>query len=226
VRRAINCVVTPDAAAEPPAHINGTRPATETTPGAEQTLMQRVAPVTLRQRLDVVGARPLTAGPTARQFRGAAPKTQAPCNYELFDMASGDDIAAREASLLENVARLPSTELEQFAAFKALSDDGATAAEIATTFGLPDLRVSRIFALANIQLDILALYANDEIGRESIRHMTMATEIQQAAWLKLWKGNDYAPQNYHLKVWLTGGCPIPLSVAMFDIEACPGNSFR
>jgi len=143
----------------------------------------------------------------------------APC----IVMASGDDIAAREASLLENVARLPSTELEQFAAFKALSDDGATAAEIATTFGLTELRVSRVLALANVHPDILALYADDEIGRESIRHMTMATEAQQAAWLELWKGGDYAPQNYHLKEWLTGGRPIPLSAALFDIDSYPGN---
>lgn len=143
----------------------------------------------------------------------------APC----IVMASGDDIAAREASLLENVARLPSTELEQFAAFKGLSDEGATAAEIATTFGLTELRVNRVLALANVHPDILALYADDEIGRESIRHMTMATEAQQAEWLELWKGDDYAPQNYHLKEWLTGGRPIPLSAALFDIKSYSGN---
>jgi len=152
-----------------------------------------------------------------------AEETGQPVTAPCIVMACGDDIAAREASLLENVARLPSTELEQFAAFKALSDEGATAAEIATTFGLTELRISRVLALANVHPDILALYADDEIGRESIRHMTMATEAQQAAWLELWKGDDYAPQNYHLKEWLTGGRPIPLSAALFDIDSYPGN---
>lgn len=59
--------------------------ATEPTPEGEQTLMQGVAPVTLRQRLDAVARRPLTAGPTARQFWGAVPKPQRQCDHGLFD---------------------------------------------------------------------------------------------------------------------------------------------
>jgi len=102
VRREIIRVVTPEAAAEPPPD---KLPATETTPEGEQTLMHGVAPVTLRQRLDAVGARPLTAGPTARQFWGAAPKTQAPCDHGLFD-----EVARAQTDLIDLIAILPNPE--------------------------------------------------------------------------------------------------------------------
>lgn len=143
----------------------------------------------------------------------------APC----IVMASGDDIAAREASLLENVARLPSTELEQYSAFKSLSEEGATAADIAATFGLTELRVRRVLALVNVHPDILALYEADKLGRESLRYMTMATAEQQAAWLKLWHSEDYAPQHGYLKEWLAGGTPIATRSALFDLDSYSGN---
>jgi|GEM_PF-1512142 len=105
VRREIIRVVTPDAAAKPPAHSPRMSRATETTPEGEQTLMHGVAPVTLRQRLDAVGARPLTAGPTARQFWGAAPKSQAPCDHGLFD-----GVARAQTDLVDLIATLPKPE--------------------------------------------------------------------------------------------------------------------
>ena len=143
----------------------------------------------------------------------------APC----LVMQSGDDVAAMEASLLENVARLPSTEMEQLAAFKALADASETAESIATTFGLTALRVKRVLALANVHADILALYEAEEISHRSLRYMTMATAEQQTAWLELWRGDDYAPQESYLKDWLTGGASIATSAALFDLSDYPGN---
>ena len=103
VRREIIRIVTPSegATAEPSAP-PATPPATETTPEGEQTLMHGGAPVTLRQRLDAVGARPLTAGPTARQFWGASPKPQAPCDHGLFD-----EVARAQTDLIDLIATLP-----------------------------------------------------------------------------------------------------------------------
>lgn len=154
-----------------------------------------------------------------RKAKDTGQPVTAPC----IVMASGDTVAAREASLLENVARLPATELEQFAAFKALAEAGQTSAEIATTFGLTELRVKRVLALAKVHPDILTLYADDAIGRETLRHMTMATDAQQAAWLKLWHGDEYAPQHSYLKEWLTGGTPISTDAALFDLDAYDGH---
>ena len=156
-------------------------------------------------------------------LRRKAEETGASLSAPCLVMQSGDDVAAMEASLLENVARLPSTEIEQLAAFKALADAGETAEGIATTFGLTALRVKRVLALANVHADILALYAADEISHRSLRYMTMATKEQQAAWLELWRGDDYAPQESYLKDWLTGGASIETSAALFDMASYPGN---
>ena len=154
-----------------------------------------------------------------RKGKETGANLSAPC----LVMQSGDDVAAMEASLLENVARLPSTEMEQLAAFKALADAGETADGIATTFGLTALRVKRVLALANVHADILALYEAEEISHRSLRYMTMATAEQQAAWLELWRGDDYAPQESYLKDWLTGGAGIETSAALFSLADYPGN---
>ena len=156
-------------------------------------------------------------------LRRKAEETGASLSAPCLVMQSGDDVAAMEASLLENVARLPSTEMEQLAAFKALADAGETAEGIATTFGLTALRVKRVLALANVHADILALYAAEEISHRSLRYMTMATAEQQAAWLELWRGDDYAPQESYLKDWLTGGASVETSAALFNLADYPGN---
>jgi len=79
-----------------------TTSATETTAVGEQTLMGGVAPVTLRARLETVGRRPLSAGPTARQFWGAPPKAQQPCDHGLFD-----DVGRAQTDLCDFIADLP-----------------------------------------------------------------------------------------------------------------------
>jgi hypothetical protein len=81
-----------------------TAPATEETPEGEQTLMGGVAPVTLRARLETVGRRPLSAGPTVRQFWGAPPKTQQPCDHGLFD-----ELGRAQTDLCDFIAELPKT---------------------------------------------------------------------------------------------------------------------
>lgn len=83
---------------------NKTTPTTENTPEGEQTLMGGVAPVTLRTRLETVGRRPLIAGPTARQFWGAAPKPQQPCDVGLFD-----HVGRAQTDLCDLIANLSNT---------------------------------------------------------------------------------------------------------------------
>ena len=83
----------------------------------------------------------------------------APC----LIMESGNVKAAREASLLENVARLPATQLERFAAYKALHDAGQDAAAIAKTFGIRELDVTRVLALANLLPELLDLFEAEDI---------------------------------------------------------------
>ena len=143
----------------------------------------------------------------------------APC----LIMVSGKTQAAREASLLENVARLPATQLERFAAYKALADSGKDAAAIAHTFGIKDIDVKRVLALANLKPELLTLYEAEDIRGATLQALTLATPDQQDAWLEIYHSDDYAPQGEQLKAWLTGGARIKTDVALFDLEHYSGT---
>lgn len=143
----------------------------------------------------------------------------APC----LIMQSGDSKAAREASLLENVARLPATQLERFAAYKGLADSGKNAAAIAQTFGIKELDVKRVLALANLLPELLALFEAEDIQGHTLQALTLATPDQQKAWLEIYHSDDYAPQGEQLKAWLTGGARIKTDVALFELEGFEGT---
>ncbi len=143
----------------------------------------------------------------------------APC----LIMESGNTKAAREASLLENVARVPATQLERFAAYKALAETGKDAAAIAETFGIKELDVRRVLALANLKPELLTLYEEEKIQGHTLQALTLATEDQQATWLEIFHGDYYAPQGEQLKAWLTGGARIKTDVALFDLSDFDGT---
>ncbi|OZB12319.1 MAG: partitioning protein, partial [Hyphomonas sp. 34-62-18] len=90
-------------------------------------------------------------------------------------MAEDDAASAIEASIIENVARLPATEMEQYTAFRKLHDEGRTVEEIAGFFGVTELTVRRVLALASLSAPIRKLYADEEIDRETVRALTLAT---------------------------------------------------
>ena len=143
----------------------------------------------------------------------------APC----LIMESGNTKAAREASLLENVARVPATQLERFAAYKALAETGKDAAAIAETFGIKELDVRRVLALANLKPELLTLYEDENIQGHTLQALTLATDEQQAAWLEIYHSDYYAPQGEQLKAWLTGGARIKTDVALFELEDFEGT---
>lgn len=139
-------------------------------------------------------------------------------------MESGNVKAAREASLLENVARVPATQLEQFAAFKALADSGKDIADIAATFSIPEKSVKRVLALANLLPEILSLYEAETIGNPTVQALTLAAKDQQEKWLALYHSDDYAPLGHNLKEWLTGGAKIETKAAWFDLSSFEGQT--
>jgi len=139
-------------------------------------------------------------------------------------MAPGDDAAAVEASLIENLARLDADEMRQYETFVRLTREGRSVAEIAATFGLTELMVKRRLALGNLLPRIRVLYRRREIDAETVRHLTMASPAQQKAWLALHRDPEqYAPRGWQLKQWLFGGQSIPTSVALFPVEDYPGQ---
>jgi ParB family chromosome partitioning protein len=118
-------------------------------------------------------------------------------NFEPVPCAvleNGDDVTALEASLAENVARLPMDEIDQYEAFAALVAQGRSIADIADQFGVTELLVKRRLAIAELIPSILAAYRKGEIEPRTIQLLTMATPAQQKKWIKGGRPDRNAPE--------------------------------
>lgn len=161
----------------------------------------------------VAGARRFTAATIVAGEKGEAEPL--PCAI----LEEGDDAAALEASLIENVARRDADEVTQWVTYTRLVREGRSVADISDTFGMPEAMVKRILALGNLLPRIRSLYAKEKISAGTVRHLTMASKSQQRAWLALFDDADaYSPQGQQLKNWLFGGGAISAAHALFDIE--------
>jgi ParB family transcriptional regulator, chromosome partitioning protein len=139
-------------------------------------------------------------------------------------MAKGDDAAAVEASLIENIQRLPMDDMDQFEAFQRLLKEGRTIEEIANTFGVTEIMVKRRLAIANLSPKIRTAYRAEEIDGETLRTLTLASKQQQKDWLLLFEDPEqHAPKGSNLKRWLLGGSQIPTTNAIFDITNYTGE---
>ena len=139
-------------------------------------------------------------------------------------MREEDAASAIAASVIENVGRLPASEMEQYTAFKRLHDEGKPVIDIAVFFGVTELLVRRVLALASLADPIRKLYADDELDRETIRALTLATPAQQAEWLRLWESEtERAPMGRACKAWITGWTTITTDKALFELEAYEGD---
>lgn len=162
----------------------------------------------------VAGARRFTAATIVASEKGEAEPM--PCAI----LEEGDDAAALEASLIENVARRDTDEVTQWVTYTRLVREGRCIADISDTFGMPDAMVKRILALGNLLPRIRSLYAKEKISAGTVRHLTMASKSQQRAWLALFDDADaYCPQGQQLKNWLFGGGAISAAHALFNVEA-------
>ncbi|WP_372784590.1 ParB/RepB/Spo0J family partition protein [Phenylobacterium sp.] len=136
----------------------------------------------------------------------------------------GDDAAAIEASLIENLGRLPPDEVTCWETFTRLIKSGRSPEQIAATFGMSDVVVKRTLALGGLLPRVRNLYRAEEIDVAIVRQLTLATKAQQKAWLALYDDPDQrAPQGAQLKAWLFGGASIPTKHAMFPLDAYPGQ---
>ncbi|MCR4265844.1 ParB/RepB/Spo0J family partition protein [Nitratireductor sp. ZSWI3] len=165
----------------------------------------------------VAGRRRYFAARTVADERGETEPL--PCAI----MEDGDDANALEASLIENIARLDPDEVSQWETFARLIRKGRTVPEIAATFGITELLVKRILALGDLLPKIREAYRREEIDAETVRHLTMASRVQQKEWLALFIDPErHAPRSFQLKQWLFGGQSISTKVALFAVEDYPG----
>jgi len=135
----------------------------------------------------------------------------------------GDDAAALEISLIENMGRLPPNEVACWETFVKLIREGRTPEQLAATFGKTEAVIHRVLALGNLLPRIRKLYRREDIDVATIRQLTLASKGQQKDWLKLY--DDPAqrePRGANLKAWLFGGEAIPTSLAIFPLDDYPG----
>jgi len=132
-------------------------------------------------------------------------------------LTADDDAAAIEASLAENIERLPMDEMDQYEAFARLRAKGLDEAGIASHFGVSEPIVRRRLALAKLDPGIRRLYRAGEIDAATLRLLTLATRERQKAWLALATDPEQEPPPpWQLKAWLLGGAEIATSAALFD----------
>lgn len=167
----------------------------------------------------VAGRRRYFAARAAAADDDGKPGEPLPCAI----IEAGDDAAALEASLIENVARLAPHEVEQWTTFTRLVREGRRPGEIAATFGLTEHQVKQVLALGNLLPRIRDLYRREEIDAATVRHLTLAPPKRQKEWLGLLDDPDCCtPTGQRLKAWLFGGASISTRVALFDLEAYQG----
>lgn len=137
---------------------------------------------------------------------------------------AGDDAAALEASLIENVARLDPDEVTRWETFTRLVKEGRSPEDIALTFGLTELQVKRTLSLGNLMPRIRNLYRSGEIDAVTVKHLTLASKAQQKEWLAMLDDpKGYCPTGSQLKAWLFGGMSVPTSTAIFDLASYDGE---
>lgn len=139
-------------------------------------------------------------------------------------LESGDDAAAIEASLIENLQRLPPDEVSRWETFARLIKKGRTPEQIAVTFDMSDAVVKRTLALGNLLPRIRGLYRREAIDVATVRSLTLATKSQQKEWLAMLDDPERrAPTGAQLKTWLFGGASIPTQNALFSLDDYPGQ---
>ncbi|MBX9590875.1 MAG: ParB/RepB/Spo0J family partition protein [Hyphomonadaceae bacterium] len=169
---------------------------------------------------EIVAGRRRYLAARALDARGVNDVDKLPCVL----LEADDDATAIEASLAENVERLPMDDLEQYEAFAALRRKGMPEADIAAHFGISEQIVKRRLAIANLHPDIRRLYRAGDIETQTLQLLTLATKERQKAWLAL--NNDphqEPPPPWQLKAWLLGGAEIATTAALFDEAAYQGG---
>ena len=83
---------------------------------------------------------------------------------------------ATEISLTENVVRAPMHPADQFEAFRALIDNGASVADVAARFGITEAAVRLRLKLARVSPGVFAAYRAGELTLEQVQAFTVSDD--------------------------------------------------
>jgi ParB family chromosome partitioning protein len=110
---------------------------------------------------------------------------------------------AEEDSLAENLRRADLHPLDQFRAFKALSDQGLDPEEIAARFFVSPATVKQRLKLASVSPKLLDLYEKDEIKLEQVMAFSISDDHarQEQVWERV--ANSHVQEPYYIKRLLT-----------------------
>lgn len=112
--------------------------------------------------------------------------------------------SAEEDSLAENVHRENLHPLDQFRAFKALSDQGLDVEEIAARFFVSATTVKQRLRLATVSPKLLELYEKEEIRLEQIMAFSISDDHarQKQVWERI-SGNPHMQEPHYIRRLLT-----------------------
>jgi ParB family chromosome partitioning protein len=115
------------------------------------------------------------------------------------------DISAEEDSLAENAQRAELHPLDQFRAFKALSDQGLAEEDIAARFFVTPAVVKQRLRLASVSPKLLDVYAEDGITLQQLMAFTVTNDHarQEQVWEALAHSHNKEP--FYIRRQLTEG---------------------
>jgi ParB family chromosome partitioning protein len=128
--------------------------------------------------------RVIAGGRRLDAIRSLQAEGKLPQDYAVPCQVVSDDHAL-EMSLAENTVRLAMHPADQYEAFAALIDQGATAAEVAQRFGVEESLVVKRMKLARVAPQLLAEYRNDGLSLESLMTFTLTDDHRRQ--LKVFK---------------------------------------
>jgi ParB family chromosome partitioning protein len=115
------------------------------------------------------------------------------------------DISAEEDSLAENTQRADLHPLDQFRAFKALSDQGLAEEDIAARFFVTSAVVKQRLRLASVSPKLLDVYAEDGMTLQQLIAFTVTNDHarQEQVWEAL--AHSYNKEPFYIRRQLTEG---------------------
>jgi ParB family chromosome partitioning protein len=117
----------------------------------------------------------------------------------VFDVARGAAV-----SLTENAAQEPMHPADQLMAFKALVDQGQSAAQIAAAFGVSALTVERRLKLASLAPQFIDLYREGKVQMDVLQALALSNDPAQQ--VKVWESLEpYNRNAYQIRQLLTDG---------------------
>lgn len=94
-------------------------------------------------------------------------------DYAIPCMEANAEIDAAELSLAENVVRAPMHPADQFEAFRAIIDDGASVTDVAARFGIAENVVTKRLKMGRLSPIILNAYRAGDIDLEEAQAFTV-----------------------------------------------------